>query len=198
MPKKYEIKSPSKCKTCDKSSDCDFLKSKFEKPFDASSIILDCKAFYIVFCELEERCRIPFGDQEKMKKYNEETEAGKRPFLTPAMLTNGVLAAELALKALSLKETGTFDCIHAIDKLFYALPDAYKYAISEKLKEQTHQNDETLKSNLTTIRDFFVDWRYFFEYTSIGYSNFLPEFIHIVCNYAIADIENCTTGVISE
>ena len=46
------------------------------------------------------------------------------------MITNGVLAAELALKALVLRETGTFDCTHYLDKLFYALPDNHRDALS--------------------------------------------------------------------
>ncbi|MCH5353498.1 MAG: hypothetical protein J1E06_08550 [Acutalibacter sp.] len=195
MPKKYEIKKPSRCHSCDKASDCEYLKQLFLKPSDAGGIILDCKAFYIVFCELEERDRIPFDDPEKMKQYHEEKEAGKRPYLTPAIVTNGVLAAELALKALTLKETGTFDCVHEIDKLFYALPDDHKTALSAVLKEKTHQNDETLKINLETIGNFFVQWRYSFQSEAIGYSNFLPEFIHIVCDYAIDDIGKTMTEV---
>lgn len=195
MPKKYEIKQPKRCQSCEKAADCDFLKLLFQKPYDASGVLLDCKAFYIVFCELEERCRVPFGDTEKMKQYHEETDAGNRPFLTPAMVTNGVLAAELALKALILRETGTFDCIHYLDKLFYSLPDNHREALSSVIKEKAHQNDATLKSNLETISNFFQEWRYFFQRESIGYSNFLLEFIHIVCDYAIAEIESNATEV---
>lgn len=164
---------------------CEFLKLLYQKPFDAGGVLLDCKAFYTVFCELEERCHIPFDNSEKMKQYHEETDTGKRPFLTPAMITNGVLAAELALKALTLRETGTFDCIHDLEKLFYALPPIHKAALSDLVKKKTYQSDATLKSNLGLIRNFFVDWRYFFERENIGYSNFLPEFIHIVCDYAL-------------
>ncbi len=187
MPKKYEIKQPKMCQTCDKAAACEFLKLLYQKPYDASGILLDCKAFYIVFCELEERCRIP-DDPEKERRYYEESDAEKRPYLTPAMVTNGGLAAELALKALTLKETGTFDCIHDLDKLFYALPEEHRKALSSLIKEKSRQNDATLKKNLETISNFFVDWRYFFQFEAIGYSNFLPEFIHIVCDYAIAEI----------
>lgn len=195
MPKKYEIKKPNKCYSCDKESDCEYLKQLFQKPYDASGISLDCKAFYIVFCELEDRCRIPFDDPTQMEQYLEETDAGKRPYLKPALVTNGVLAAELALKALTLKETGAFDCIHEIDKLFYALPENHKTALSALLKEKAHQNDETLKINLETISNFFVQWRYFFQSEAIGYSNFLLQFIHIVCDYAIDDIQKATMEV---
>ncbi len=189
MPKKFKISQPKRCQSCDNAADCDFLKLLFQKPYDASGVLLDCKAFYIVFCELEERCRIP-DDPEEKKRYHEESDAGKRPFLTPAMVTNGVLAAELALKALTLGETGTFDCIHDLDKLFYALPDHHREALSSQVKEQAHQNDATLKTNLETISNFFQEWRYFFQHESIGYSGFLLEFIHIVCDYTIATIEN--------
>ena len=182
---KHEINQPTKCQSCDKKANCEFLKLLYQKPFDVSSVLLDCKAFYTVFCELEECCRVTFGDPEKMKQYHEETEAGKRPFLTSAMVTNGVLAAELALKALTLREKGTFDCIHDLDKLFYDLPDVHKKALSDLVKKETHQNYATLKTNLETISNFFQEWRYFFESESIGFSNFLPEFIHIVCDYAL-------------
>ncbi len=189
MPKKYEIKQPKRCQSCAKTADCEFLKLLFQKPYDASSVLLDCKAFYIVFCELEGRYRVPFGDPEKMKQYHEESNAGELPYLTPAMVTNGVLAAELALKALILKETGTFDCIHELDKLFYTLPDVHKASLSDLIKEKAHQNDATLKTNLDAISNYFVDWRYFFDKDIIGYSDFLPDFIHTVCEYAIGEIQ---------
>ena len=189
MAKKYRLSQPKKCQDCDKAADCDFLKHLFQSPFDASGVLLDCKAFYYVFCKLEEKCRIPFGDPEKMKQYHVESDAGNRPYLDPAMITNGVLAAELALKALTLKETGTFDCIHNLDQLFYALPDKHQAVLSALIKQRSCQNDTTLKANLKTISNFFTDWRYSFQYESIGYSGFLPEFIHTVCEYAIDDIE---------
>ena len=190
MSKKFVIKQPHKCQSCDKSSTCDYLRRLYQKPFDASGVMLDCKAFYAVFCELEERCRIPHDDLEKLQQYEDDYLTGKRPYLTPAMVTNGVLAAELALKALTLKETGTFDCIHDLDKLFYALPEEHKTALSAIIKEQSHQNEAILKTNLEIISNFFHKWRYFFQYESIGYSNFLTEFIHIVCDYAIAEINH--------
>lgn len=192
MPKKYEIKQPKRCQSCDKAADCEFLKLLFQKPYDASGVLLDCKAFYIVFCELEERCRIP-DDPEEKKRYHEESDAGLRPYLDPAMVTNGALAAELALKALTLKETGTFDCIHDLDKLFYALPETHKTALSSLIKEKSCQNDATLKKNLETIGIFFQKWRYFFQHETVGYTNFLPEFIHIVCDYALAELGNNMT-----
>ena len=190
MPKKYKITQPEKCLSCDKSSDCLFLKQMNQKPFDVSGVLLDCKAFYTVFCELEERCTIPFGDSEKMEKYHAGSDEGKRLFLTPAMVTNGALAVELALKALAQRETGMFDCVHSIDKLFYALPEEHKVILSDIIKTKAHQSDVTLKKNLEIIGNFFVDWRYFFQFESIGYSGFLLDFIHIVCDYAIAIVEN--------
>ena len=166
-----------------------------QKPFDISAVLLDCKAFYAVFCELEKQCCFSPEDSEKRRKYYEEIEDGKRPCLTPAMVVNGVLAAELALKALTLKETGTFECIHHLNDLFESLSDNHKNVLTALIKEKSHQNDETLKANLKTISNFFVEWRYFFEREAIGYSGFLLEFIHIVCDYAIAQVENDMTEV---
>lgn len=188
-PNKYQLKAPKTFNSCEKAADCEFLKLLFQKPYDASGVLLDCKAFYIVFCELEERCRIP-DDPEEKKRYYEEFDAGKRPFLAPAMVTNGVLAAELALKALAMKESGSFNCTHDLNALFYALPEEHRTALSTRIKKGSHQNDATLQYNLESIKDSFVNWRYSFQFDSIGYTNFLLEFIHIVCDYAIANIES--------
>lgn len=148
-------------------------------------ILLDCKAFYFVFCDLEERCRIPWNDPVKMQKYDEDYINGKRPFLNPALVTNGILAAELALKYLTKLETGSFEYTHNIDKLFYSLPQVHRDCLSTMIKEKAHQNDKTLKTNLETIKNFFMDWRYFFQFDALGYSGFLNDFVHIVCDYAI-------------
>ncbi len=78
MPRKYETQKPQKCQNCDKASNCETLR---QMSYDASGILLDCKEFYIVFCELEERCRVPFDDQDAMDRDNEEYLAGKKPFL---------------------------------------------------------------------------------------------------------------------
>ena len=148
-------------------------------------ILLDCKAFYFVFCDLEERCRIPWNDPEKMLKFDKDNKEGKRPFLVPALVTNGILAVELALKYLTKLETGSFEYTHNIDKLFYTLPQVHRDNLSTIIKEKAHQNDETLKINLETIKNYFVDWRYYFQFSIIEYTGFLNDFIHNVCDYAI-------------
>lgn len=186
--KQYRIKEPEKCLNCDKKDDCVFLEKLHQKPFDASGVILDCKSFYTVFCMLENQYRIPFGDAEKMKQYHKESDTGKRPFIIPALVTNGMLAVELALKALTLKETGTFDCIHRIDKLIIALPDVHRTELFEQIKRKAHQNEETLKVNLETISNYFEEWRYFFQAYIIEYSTFLTDFVHAVCDYAIEQV----------
>ena len=187
--RKYEIKAPRSCEVCDRAESCEFLKLLHEKSYDASGVLLACKAFYTVFCELEERCRVPHDDPDVMRRFHEEADTGKRPYLDPALVTNGVLAAELVLKALILRETGSFECTHYLDKLFYSLPAEHLDTLTSLIKEETHQNDETLRVNLEIIRDFFVEWRYFFESEAIGYGRFLLEFIHIVCDYAISELE---------
>ena len=100
-------------------------------------------------------------------------------------MVNGVLAAELAMKALILENTGSFDCIHDLKILFEALPEPHKTALTKRIKEGAHQNDATLILNLEVIKDFFVEWRYFFEKEALGYSGFLLSFVHIVCDYVI-------------
>ncbi len=189
MTRKCQIQQqiPRKCYDCDKATNCIFLQKIEEKPYDVSGIILDCKAFYTVFCELERRICGSFEYPDDMSEYHEQKDLENRPYLTPAMITNGVLAVELALKALIFKDNGEFDCVHDIKRLFNSLPQLDKDTLSRILKEKTHQNDETLQTNLEIIKDFFEKWRYFFQEESLGYSGFLPEFIHIVCEYAIGN-----------
>lgn len=179
MPRKYKITYPDKCINCNNKDTCSF------NEVTAHGILLDCKAFYLVFCELEERCYVPFDNPEKMELHIDQYLAGKNDFLHPALVTNGILAAELAMKYLAFIEEGTFDCTHEIDHLYYALPNIHKDALSDLLKAKTYQNDDTLRLNLKQIRNHFVDWRYFFEKGSIGYNSFMTQFIHIICDYTI-------------
>lgn len=191
QPKKYIIKEPKQCKTCNQASDCLFLQQLHQKPFDTTGIIINCKAFYSVFCMLKDMDNSSLSeDSEGDRTFHETGEKGICLYLPPAMITNGMLAAELALKAMTLKETGTFACVHDIYELFYSLPQEHLEALSSIIKAQTHQNDTTLKMNLEVIRDFFEKWRYSFQEWSIGYSSFPIEFIQIVCDYALADYEN--------
>lgn len=154
-PKKFQVSYPKRCNGCHRKQSCDL------KGATLSGIFLDCKSFYHVFCDLEENCRIPYGDDEAMQKYDEESEAGVKPFLTPPLVVNGMLSAELALKYLTFKEVGTFDCVHEIDTLFYALPPNHLVPLSELLKKNACQNDDTLRFCVSQIPELFTKWRYF-------------------------------------
>lgn len=186
MVRKYEITEPSRCRNCDKRDNCEFLEKIQQAPFDSFGVVLDCKSFYYTFCELE-KTKESYRHSIDSNDVNDEGISTK-PFLDPALVVNGVLAAELALKALILEETGLFDCIHDLEKLFNALPEPHKTALTDRLKAGAHQNDATLCANLRIIKDFFVEWRYFFVKEALGYSGFLLSFVHIVCDYVIDEV----------
>ena len=80
------------------------------------------------------------------------------PSLTSPLVVNGALAAELALKFLIFKEVESYECIHNLQLLFEQLPDCHKNALTEIICEQAHQDDETLKFNLTNISRLFEDF----------------------------------------
>lgn len=105
--------------------------------------------------------------------------------MLPVMVTNGMLAVELALKALIYMETGDYKKTHKTDDLFYALPNNHKTELMKKLKEEAFQDEETLRFNLEQNKDNFELWRYFYESECVGFSSFTSAFIHIVCRYAI-------------
>lgn len=153
-------------------------------------IIIDCEGFYYIFKELEEFEKIPVlvGDTEKdnatLLAYERKHDG--IPFLSPPLVVNGALAAELALKFLIFKENGEFECIHNLQRLFEVLPNCHKIPLSGMICKQAHQNEETLRYNLSNIANLFEDFRYFFGKEHIGFSNFFNEFVHIVCDYAIS------------
>lgn len=76
------------------------------------------------------------------------------PSLRSPLVVNGALAAELALKFLIFKEMGSYECIHNLHSLFEQLPDCHKNALTEIIYKQAHQNEETLKINLTKYFKF--------------------------------------------
>ena len=172
--KRYHYKLPQKCVDCSKAAECDFVKHFNDKPYDISGVILGCNAFFSVFTELEARHRSSIED------LGIENDEENTPFLVPAMITNGALAAELALKALILRENGFYDCVHRLDDLYNTLPDTDKERLSMLLKERLCQDDTTLMINLERIGNCFEQWWYFHEYDNMGYSNSLTGFIHIV------------------
>ena len=176
----------------DKCRNCEYLEwcRNGDNSFTAKEIVIDCEGFYYVFKKLEEFERHPVFDENK-EKYKEqilayEAEHEGIPFLTPPLIANGALAAELALKSLIFMENGEFECIHNLQRLFEQLPDCHKNPLSEKIYKQAHQNKETLNVNLHNISNLFEVFRYLFGKEAVGYSNFFNEFVHIVCDYAIS------------
>lgn len=175
-----------KCLDCKQLEQCD----RKNQSLTAKGIVLDCEGFYFVFKKLEQLEQRPKFDGNLETYENaitifEEQHMGVL-YLSPTLVVNGALAAELALKFLIFKENGEFDCIHNLHKLFEQLPTCHKSALSGIIYQQAHQNKETLKINLLNIANLFEDYRYFFGKEHLGYSNFFNDFVHIVCDYAIS------------
>lgn len=175
-----------KCENCPKKDDC----VKVDKDFTAKEILIDCEAFYYVFNKLEEFDTYPRlnGDVEKHKQDMLEYEKKHKdvPMLTPPLIANGTLAVELALKFLIFKEKGEYECGHHLLFLFNQLTEPHRTVLTERICKEAHQNETTLTENLNNISNLFEDFRYFYEHEILGYSNFLNDFIHIVCDYAIS------------
>lgn len=70
------------------------------------------------------------------------------PLLTPPLVANGTLAAELALKYLVFKEKGEYECSHQLQFLFNQLTEPHKTALIERICKEAHQNETTLTENL--------------------------------------------------
>ena len=188
-PKKFTgvpFTPKEKCRNCEHLERC----RNSSGLLAVNGILLDCEEFYYIFKNLEKYARHPIFDGD-MEKYKDqilayEAEHEGVPSLTAPLIVNGAFAAELALKFLIFKENGEFDCIHDLQQLFDSLPDCHKIPLTEIIFQQAHQNEETLQTNLSRIKNLFEDMRYFFSNESVGYSNFFNEFVYIVCDYAIS------------
>lgn len=181
--------SDKNCDDCPKRQGC----PRNYNDFTAKEILVDCEGFYHVFKKLEEFEAYPwkpdpYRDNEEferdMLKYEEKHKG--IPHLTPPMVVNGTLAAELALKFLIFKENGEFECGHNLKLLFNQLTEPHRTVLLERIYKEAHQNADTLEMNLQNISNLFEKYRYFYEYRSVGYTNFLNDFIHITCDYAIS------------
>ena len=163
---------------------------KVDKDFTAKEILIDCEGFYYVFKKLEIFEAYPRldGDVEKHKQDMAEYEERHKgvPLLTPPLVANGTLAAELALKYLVFKEKGEYERSHQLQFLFNQLTEPHKTALIERICKEAHQNETTLTENLNNISNLFEDFRYFYEHSALGYSNFWNDFVHIVCDYALS------------
>lgn len=175
-----------KCLDCKQLEQC---KSK-DQSLTTKGIVLDCEGFYYVFKKLEQFEQHPKFDGDLESYEDAITAYGEKhmgaPFLSPPLVVNGALAAELVLKFLIFKENGGFNCIHNLQMLFEQLPTNHRTALSETIYQQAHQNKETLRINLSNIANLFEDYRYFFGKERIGYTNFFNDFVHITCDYAIS------------
>ena len=181
-----EFANKKKCENCECKEEC----VESNKMLTAYGILLDCEGFYYVFCKLEEIEQRPklCNDIEQYKKevaaYEKEHE--NIPYLTPAMVTNGALALELAMKFLIFKENKEFECGHDLAVLFSQLPQVHIDILNPIIYKDMHQNENTFSSNIKNMSNIFVDYRYFFEHESVGHTNFFTDLVHIVCDYAIS------------
>lgn len=160
-----------------------------EHDVTAHAILVDCRSFYFVYCRLEENNRMPTytGDH---KKYETEIDSFVQmqielPCLDIPQVTNGALAAELAIKFLTFRETNTFYQIHDLEQLFAALPEIHKTELLSRIKVQAHQTDETFLYQLHQFANCFDGYRYFFERESVTTTGLFNQFVKIVCEYAL-------------
>lgn len=160
-----------------------------EHDVTAHAVLVDCRSFYFVYCRLEEINRMPTytGDH---KKYETEIDSFVQmqielPCLDIPQVTNGALAAELAIKFLTFRETNTFYQIHDLEQLFAALPEIHKTELLSRIKVQAHQTDENFLSQLHQFANCFDEYRYFFERESVAITGLFNQFVKIVCEYAL-------------
>lgn len=147
-----------KCAVCEHLEQC----RNSDNSLTIKRMALEWESFYYFFKQLEECEKLPTLSENKDKNIEAIDDYIKRregiPTLTSPLVVNGALAVELALKFLIFKEMGSYECIHNLKCLFEQMPGCHKNALTEIICEQAHQNDETLKFNLTNISRLFEDF----------------------------------------
>lgn len=147
-----------KCDVCEHLEQC----RNSDNSLTIKRMALEWESFYYFFKQLEECEKLPTLSENKDKNIEAIDDYIKRregiPTLTSPLVVNGALAVELALKFLIFKEMGSYECIHNLKCLFEQMPGCHKNALTEIICEQAHQDDETLKFNLTNISRLFEDF----------------------------------------
>lgn len=179
------VDDKEKCTSCDHRDEC----IRSNQALTAYGILIDCEAFYYVFCEIERAEQLPIFDSDidKYKKeFAEYYEVYKSiPFLMPALMTNGALAFELAMKFLIFNENGEFECGHDLAALFSQMPKLHSEKIKQRVYKELVQDENTFIRNMEQISNVFVDGRYFFEHEGVGYTSFFTGLVHITCDYVL-------------
>lgn len=182
--KNFNPPIPESCEHCAEREYC--VK---EHNVTAHAILVDCKSFYFVYSRLKKINRMPTftGDYEKYEAEIDDyvQRQMELPCLDIPEVVNGALAAELAIKFLTFRETNTFYQTHNLEQLFAALPEIHKTELLSRIKVQAQQTDETFLSQLHLFANCFNDYRYFFERDSVATTGLFDQFVKIVCDYAV-------------
>lgn len=162
-----------KCAVCEHLEQC----RNSDNSLTIKRMALEWESFYYFFKQLEECEKLPTLSENKDKNIEAIDDYIKRregiPTLTSPLVVNGALAVELALKFLIFKEMGSYECIHNLKCLFEQMPGCHKNALTEIICEQAHQDDETLKFNLTNISRLFEDFDILLEKNILDIQIFL-------------------------
>ena len=168
------------CKTCGIKDNCELQIHH--------QLLEDCKGFYYTYKLLLEETRHPIfthSQEELEEKINRNAYKWDQPQLFYVILTNGALAAELAIKFLTFHQKHDFIEDHKLDVLFNDLPPKDQNEILSRIKQQTGIDRKLFKEMLKNFSDAFKKARYFFAQEEKGISNSFDDFVRIVCEYAV-------------
>lgn len=168
------------CKTCGIKDNCELQIHH--------QLLEACKGFYYTYKLLLEETRHPIfthSQEELEEKINRNSDKWDQPQLFYVILTNGALAAELAIKFLTFQQKHNFIEDHKLDVLFNDLPPKDQNEILSRIKQQTGIDRKLFREMLKNFSDAFVKARYFFAQEENGISNLFDDFVRIVCEYAV-------------
>ena len=151
-------------------------------------LLEDCKGFYYTYKLLLEETRHPIfthSQEELAEKIERNVDKWDQPMLFYVILTNGALAAELAIKYLTFRRKHDFVEDHKLDLLFDDLPLKDQKEILSRVKRQTGIDREVFEKILGNFANTFMKARYFFSQEENGVSNTFDDFVRIVCEYAV-------------
>ena len=172
----------SACAECGMNSDCS-LQTCYQ-------ILVACKGFYYTYRLLLSDTRDPIfvrTAKERKEKLESNANKGDQPPLMYAIVANGAMAAELALKYLAFHEHHEFAQSHKLDVLLAGLAVKDREAIQSEFELRTGVSMGVFKKSLEGFSNAFNEARYFFSYGNKGISFHFDDFVRIVCEYASND-----------
>lgn len=171
----------SACTACAGNSDCVLQTSH--------QILVASKGFFYTYELLLKDSAYPWfvrSQEERARRLRESVDKLDQPSLLHAIVVNGSMATELALKYLTYRDAREFVQTHRLDLLLNNLPSKDRQEILSRLEKRAGMSEEVCEKAIAIFSNAFTEARYFFSPgNNKGISFLFDDFVRVVHEYAI-------------